>query len=224
MWTKLRSDSNTYQFEHITNEYLNLRCCFSRRKSLKYKNRSLVYGYSVLDRTSNFFNFKGRKLHYYKLLTYANLFFFFNLHSIIIPMAVRNKYTFSGFAIDLESYPVLNKLFIESDYFMDFNLLIPYFLNKDLPMLKAVITVRKFLKKKKPKNRLKSKYSVRYVYVPHTQRIQVAMRWFGMMVKISNPVIVNSLIENTLNITNETSSFIIKLRNQVYLGLTAESD
>lgn len=178
----------------------------------------------MLDRTANFFNFKGRKLHYYKLLAYANLFFFFNLHNVIVPKTIEHKYTFNRFDIDLESFPVLNKLFIESDYFMDFNILVPYFLNKDLPMLKATITIRKFLKKKKPKNRQKNKYSIRYVYVPHTQRVLVSMRWFGMMVKISNPVLINSFIANTLNITNETSSFIIKLRNQVYLGLTAESD
>jgi hypothetical protein len=107
---------------------------------------------------------------------------------------------------------------------MDFNLLVPYFLKKDLPMIKAVITVRKFLKKKKPKNRLKSKYSIRYAYVPHAQRLLVSMRWFGMMVKVSNPVLINSFIENTLTITDESSSFIIKLRNQIYLGLTAESE
>ena len=224
MWAKLRASNDTYQFEELTNEYINIRCCFSPRKSLKYKNRSLAFGYSATDRTANFFNFKGRKLHYYKLLTYSNLFFFYNLRNVVTPGSVQRKYTYSSFSVDLESLPVLNKLFIESDYFMDFNMLIPYFLNKDLPMLKATVTVRKFLKKKKPKNRLKSKYSVRYVYVPHAQRILVSMRWFGMMVKISNPSIINSFIENTLNIADESSSFVVKLRNQVYLGLTAESD
>lgn len=224
MWTKLRTNNLIYRFEDITNEYITLRCCFNPRKSLKYKNRSLACNYSVIDRTANFFNFKGRKLHYFKLLAYSNLFFFYNLLSVPTPKVMQNKYTYNSFKMDLESFPVLNKLFIESDYFMDFNMLVPYFINKDLPMLKATITVRKFLKKKKPKNRLKSKYSIRYTYVPHSQRLLVSMRWFGMMVKISNPVIINSFIENTLNITDESNSFIVKLRNQVYLGLTAESD
>ena len=224
MWTRLRTSNDAYQFEEITNEYINLRSCFSRRKSLQYKNRSLAAGYSAIDRTANFFNFKGRKLHYYKLLAYSNLFFFYNLLGVATPKNLQNKYTYNNFAVDLESLPVLNKLFIESDYFMDFNMLIPYFLNKDLPMLKATITIRKFLKKKKPKNRLKSKYSVRYVYVPHAQRIQVSMRWFGMMVKITNPSIINSFLENTLNIADEASSFVVKPRNPVYLGLTAQSD
>lgn len=224
MWAKLRKDDLTYQFEDLTNEYIRLRSCFSPRKSLKYKNRSLANSYSALDRTANFFNFKGRKLHYFKLLTYSNLFFFYNLFGVHTPKSLQNKYTFKNFELNLESYPMLNKLFIESDYFMDFNLLVPYFLKKDLPMIKAVITVRKFLKKKKPKNRLKSKYSIRYAYVPHAQRLLVSMRWFGMMVKVSNPVLINSFIENTLTITDESSSFIIKLRNQIYLGLTAESE
>jgi hypothetical protein len=62
------------------------------------------------------------------------------------------------------------------------------------------------------------------VYVPHVQRILVSMRWFGMMVKLRNVSLVNSFINNTLNIMDENQSFIIKLRNQIYAGLTAEQD
>jgi hypothetical protein len=45
-----------------------------------------------------------------------------------------------------------------------------------------------------------------------------------MMVKLRNVSLVNSFINNTLNIMDENQSFIIKLRNQIYAGLTAEQD
>jgi hypothetical protein len=207
-----------------TSQYLNFRCCFSRRKSLNYKNRSLTSTFTIIERTSNFFNFKGFKLKYYKILLYSNLFFFYNIYNIKTPAAFIKKHNYTNFILDIESFPIMHKLLSESDIYMDFNVLIPFFITKDLPMIKSCITVRKFLKKKKPKNKIKYKYSIRYVYVPHTQRILVSMRWFGMMVKLRNTSLINSFINNTLNIMDENQSFIIKLRNQIYLGLAAEQD
>jgi hypothetical protein len=157
-------------------EYLNLRCCFVGRKALNYKNRNLANTYTILERTSNFFNFKGFKLKYFKTFSYANLFFFYNMHAVKTPSLYLKRYKYTNFFLDMESFPVMHKLLSESDVYMDFNILIPFFITKDLPMIKSVVTIRKFLKKKKPKNKLKNKYSIRYVYVPHVQRILVSMR------------------------------------------------
>lgn len=219
-----RTVENLLTLNSKTLQYLNFRCCFSRRKSLKYKNRSIANSFTIIERTSNFFNFKGFKLKYYKVLLYSNLFFFYNMHGIKTPAMHIKKHKYTNYGLDMESFPVMHKLLSESDVYMDFNVLLPFFITKDLPMIKACITVRKFLKKKKPKNKIKYKYSIRYAYVPHSQRILVSMRWFGMMVKLRNVSLVNSFINNALNIMDEDQSFIVKLRNQIYLGLTAEQD
>lgn len=224
MWSRIENKLILQNKEKIMLEYLNLKSCFSRRKSLNYKNRSLAHNFNVIERSANFFNFKGHKLRYLKALSFANLFFFSNFAGIKNPKHLYSRYRHTHFQVNLESYPLLHKLLSESDYYMDFNVLIPTFLNKDLPMLKASITERKFTKKKKIKNRLRNKYNVRYVYVPHKQRILVSLRWFGMLTKLSNKSLVNSFIDNTLNIADETNSYIIQLRNQIYLGLAAEHD
>ena len=159
MWSQLRAQFDELPFDLQTHEYLTLKCCFSRRKSLNYKNRSIALMYSATDRTSNFFNFKGLKLKYFKTFSFANLFFFYNLTGVKPPVNLQRLKPHKFFECDLESYPVLSKLLSESDLYMDFNLLIPTFLGKSLPMIKATLTVRKFLKKKKPIKFL------RYIYI-----------------------------------------------------------
>jgi hypothetical protein len=190
--------------------------------SLKYKNRSIANTFTAIDKTANFFVFKGQKLRYQKTFFYANLIFFHSVNDIKIPNFFKHKYGFEMFAVDLTVHPLLNKLLAETLFFMDFSLLIPYFLSRDLPMIKPVISVKPFFKKKKLKNSQISKYNIRYAYVPHNQRIQVTMRWFSMVVKLDTKPMVNSFLNTCLDILDEETSFIVKLRDQIYLKLAAE--
>lgn len=222
MWRNSLTFSPLYQSENLSFEYLNYRICFSRRLSLQYKNRSIANTFTAIDKAANFFVFKGRKLKYVKTLLYANLVFFHSVNGTNIPQFFKKKYAFESYFVDLTIYPALNKLLTETLFFMDFNLLIPYFLTRDLPMIKPIISIKPFLKKKKQKNKNINKYNIRYAYVPHNQRMQVTMRWFSMVIKLDTQPMVNSFLDTCLNILDEESSFIVELRNQIYLQLAAE--
>lgn len=222
MWKNTLYFSFLYRAENLTFEYLNYRICFSYNKSFKFKNRSIVNTFTTLDKISNFFVFKGKKKIYKKTLLYANLIFFYSINSINIPQFYKHKYIFNDFNINLIEYPVLNKLLSETLFFMDFNLLIPYFLTNNLPMIKPIIIIKPFFKKKKQKNKNINKYNIRYVYVPHKRRMQVTIKWFSMFIKLSTQPLINSFLQTCLNIINEDTSFIIQIRNQIYLKLAVE--
>lgn len=222
MWSNSLMFSPLYQADSLSTEYLHYRVCFSRRLSLNYKNRSLAHTFTAIDKTANFFVFKGKKLKYQKTLLYANLVFFHAVNDTRIPTFYQKKYNFQSYDVNLIEHPLLDKLLSETLFFMDFNLLIPYFLTRDLPMIKPIISVKPFFKKKKQKNKNISKYNIRYAYVPHKQRIQVTMRWFSMVIKLDTKPMVNSFLNTCLDILNEDTSFIVRLRNQIYLKLAAE--
>ena len=220
-WSKSFKPIHFTAAELIINDYYSTKGNFGTRKSLNYKNRFVRQSYTVSNKLANFFVFKGFKLKYLKLFNYASLCFFWNTNNINTPLWFFKHYKYENFVVNLPNYPQLNKIIKDSAVFHTFNTIVPYFLLPELPMIKAVCLKKKIKKKKKVSN--PKKYSLRYAYVPHSQRLAVSFRWFSMLVKVTNKPLINSYVSVILNTSTQTEeSMIIQIRNQVYAGLAAE--
>lgn len=223
MWSRSFSESRFFITSLLFNEYQYAIGLYGRRNTTQYKNRFLVKQETLTNKTVNFFVFKGVKLKYSKILKYSSLAFYRKLLGIRTPASLFKKYTYNDLHIHQELMPLLTKLFKESNLFLELNTLVPYHITPSVPMVKAICLSKKYSKKKKTVKKRLPKYTLQYVYVPHSQRMAVAVRWFGMLVKVTHKPLVNSFIDACMNVLgSEENSFLIKIRNQVYAGLAAE--
>lgn len=225
MWSNVENLHETYKISNLLNKYFLFKSKFNLHKTIKYKNRFLQKKTTALGKLSNFFAFKGNKIKYIKIFNYSNLLFLHKLNNVKTPYFFLYKYDYDDFLYNINENQLLSKIFSESDFFQDLNLFIPFFLNKNLPMVKPMLIVKKNLKKKKNLNKLKNKYTIKYIYVPYKHRISITMRWFSMLVKFTKKPLASYFLEMCLNLTEtDDSCLVLKLKNQVYAGLAAEHE
>lgn len=223
MWSNSFNESKFFATSLLFAEYQYAIGVYGRRNTTQYKNRFLVKQETLTNKTVNFFVFKGFKLKYFKLLKYSSLAFYRKLAEVQTPASLFKKYAYNDLRLNPELNPLLTKLFKDSNLFLELNTLVPYHITPSVPMVKAICLAKKYTKKKKTVKKRLPKYTLQYVYVPHSQRMAVAVRWFGMLVKVTHKPLVNSFIDACMNVLGtEEQSFLIKIRNQVYAGLAAE--
>lgn len=223
-WNSCCLDYNTLHFQKLAHDYLFFRNIIKRRPSIKYKNRSLVQTYSFISKLSNFFVYKGLKLKYLKIFNYASVFFLHKLYNNPTPAFFFQKYRYKDVGINFDSFYLITQMVDGFSFFSDFNILLPSLLEQATSMIKPLVLKRKFFKKKKIPNRVKTKFNIRYIYVPADQRFFTTLRWFGMLLKFSKKPLVQRFFDMTLNSSLENNSLLIKLRNYVYERLAQEHD
>jgi len=225
MWSLCFNLEKTQRTDLMFTEYFYSQAHFGRRASTRYKNRFLVQQQTFVEKTVNLFVFKGSKLKFVKLFQYASLAFFWNVKGVRAPIWFTQHFNYFALQGEYVLKPEVQKLFKNSDLFLNLNTLVPFFITPNLPMVKGVCFARKHLKKKKSVKKKLAKYTVKYFYVPHTQRMAVAARWFGMLTKVTHKPLINNFLDVCVNVTlDDNASYLIKLRNQVYAGLAAEHD
>lgn len=223
-WSVWCLDRGTTRCQELAYEYLFFRNAIRRRPSLRYKNRSLANTYSFINKLSNFFVYKGLKLKYLKIFNYASVFFLYKFYSTNTPSFFLKKFKYRDFDISFDTFYLMARLVDSFSFFSDFNILLPSLLESSTPMVKPLVLRRSFFKKKKIPNRIRTKFNIKYLYIPADQRFFTVLRWFAMLLKFSKKPLVQRFLEMTLDSSLEDNSLLIKLRNYVYERLAAEHD
>lgn len=223
-WNGWCLDRGTARCQELAHDYLFFRNAIRRRPSLKYKNRSLANTYSFIGKLSNFFVYKGFKLKYLKIFNYASVFFLYKFYSNNTPSFFFKKFKYKDFDVNFDNFYLMAQLVDSFAFFSDFNILLPSLLDSSTPMVKPLILRRSFFKKKKIPNRIKTKFNIKYVYIPADQRFFTSLRWFAMLLKFSKKPLVRRFLDMALDSSLEDKSLLIKLKNYVYERLAAEHD